>query len=832
MKDVFHSIWRHTVGLGGACFLFGTLAAVAHEGAPPMSLQRPVQAVAVIPQFVLPPTDVEAELAMDRNRAVPTPVRFAVAQPVQVTPATDGAWEELPDGRLWRFRVLSAGATDLNLGFTAFWLPQGATLHIIAESEAYYQGPYTEQDNQPYEQLWTPVVPGEAAVIELFVPAQANAEPRLVLGQVGAGYRDWFHRKGLTEAKVEGTCNIDVVCPQGAPWTNEIRSVAVYSVSGSFACTGTLINDAATDLRSYFLTANHCEVTSANAASVVVYWNYQSAACGKHGPGSLAQNQSGAIFRAAKTEVDFSLLELVAVPNPSFQVYYSGWDRSGTAPAGGVGIHHPDCDVKAMSFASKTLTTENSCIGTGGVNTHWKVTWDAGVTEPGSSGSGIWNLANHALVGTLSGGDSACSTPTAPDCYGKFSIAWASGTSASSRLRDWLDPQNTGVTSITGVDPRDVTAIAAAGSALLAESAVPTNGVIDPGETVTLSFSLKNVGGLNATNLVATLLATNGVSPLGSPQTYGSLAGGGLAASRVFAFTVDGTCGGTISPVLQLQDGARNLGTVSFSFTLGVPSQTTVYSENFDGVAAPSLPAGWTVSQTGTSPWATTTAAKDTLPNSVFASDPSTASDNVLTSPSLPLTNALLQLSFRHNYTMETSYDGGVLEISLQGGAFLDILSAGGSFGTNGYNGTISSSYSNPLAGRFAWTGNSSGFITTTVNLPPAVASGNVRLRWRFGSDDSESAKGWYVDTVSIYAIQYRCCTIAPLLTNAVLLSGNRVMFSYATVSGQTYVLETATELNPGAWMPLQTNAGNGLVLAYSNTVGDSNQRFFRMRTE
>jgi hypothetical protein len=67
--------------------------------------------------------------------------------------------------------VHSAGATDLNLGFTTFWLPEGATLQVSAEGEAYFQGPYTSRDNKPHGQLWTPVLPGEGRVIELFVPA-------------------------------------------------------------------------------------------------------------------------------------------------------------------------------------------------------------------------------------------------------------------------------------------------------------------------------------------------------------------------------------------------------------------------------------------------------------------------------------------------------------------------------------------------------------------------------------------------------------------------------------------------------------------------------------
>jgi hypothetical protein len=445
----------HSLGAAFVCAATVLLLAApagAVVGSPPRSMQQQVKSLAEVKQAILFPTDVAKELAVEKAKEAHTPLRYAVGQQVSLTPATDGTWEQLPDGRLWRVRILSSGATDLNLAFTTFWLPGGATLHVLAESEDYYQGPYTAKDNSEQGQLWTPVVPGEAAVVEVFVPAGAKEEPRLVLGQVGAGFLDLFHRqKSLSIPKAEA-CEVDVVCPLGLPWTNQIRSVARYSIAGMYLCSGTLIADAAGDFRNYFLTANHCVGSASDAASVVVYWNFQSSRCGEHGGGSLADNQSGASFRAAKADVDFALIELTQVPDPTYNVYYSGWDRSGNAPAGGVGIHHPNADEKSISFSYNPLTTISSCIGVG-FNTHWQVYWSIGVTEPGSSGSGIWDPASHLLVGTLSGGASDCSTPDEQDCYGKFSVAWASGGSASTRLSDWLDPQGTGATSVSGSNP-------------------------------------------------------------------------------------------------------------------------------------------------------------------------------------------------------------------------------------------------------------------------------------------------------------------------------------------------------------------------------------------
>jgi lysyl endopeptidase len=442
---------RH--GLMTLLLLAGAFPSMAHVGAPPLSAQRAVLPVAAVQRVALMPTDIAAERAADAKAGKQSPLRFAVAQHVELTPASAGTWEQLPDGRLWRLRLVSTNATDLNLGFAQFGLPEGATLHLISEADSSYQGPYTAADNTPAGQLWTPVVPGEAAVVELFVPSGVTEAPRLMLTQVGTGYRNLFHlREDLPTPKAE-SCEIDVVCPQGAPWSNEIRSVARIQISGIYFCSGTLVMDAPRDFRPFFLTANHCGITVGNASSVVVYWNYQSPVCGQHGLGAAAtNNQTGATFRAARSDADFCLVELNAKPPASYQVYYAGWDRSGTAPAGCVGIHHPDADGKCISFSTIPLITVNSCIGAGS-STHWQVTWTSAVTESGSSGSGIWDPASHELVGTLSGGYSDCSTPSEPDCYGKFSVAWASGSSSASRLRDWLDPLNTGVTSVPGADP-------------------------------------------------------------------------------------------------------------------------------------------------------------------------------------------------------------------------------------------------------------------------------------------------------------------------------------------------------------------------------------------
>jgi uncharacterized delta-60 repeat protein len=114
-----------------------------------------------------------------------------------------------------------------------------------------------------------------------------------------------------------------------------------------------------------------------------------------------------------------------------------------------------------------------------------------------------------------------------------------------------------------------------AGSALVSESFQPPNNIIDPGETVALLFAFRDIAGNNVSNLVATLLVTNGIT-LPSPvsNNYGSLIVGGPSVSRQFSFTASGTNGQTIAATFQLQNGTNNLGLGVFTYTIGMLTNT------------------------------------------------------------------------------------------------------------------------------------------------------------------------------------------------------------------------------------------------------------------
>ena len=182
------------------------------------------------------------------------------------------------------------------------------------------------------------------------------------------------------------------------------------------------------------------------------------------------------------------------------------------------------------------------------------------------------------------------------------------------------------------------------------------------------------------------------------------------------------------------------------------------FSENFDGVTAPALPAGWVAANAaGAAPlWVTSTTTPDTAPNDAFIDDPATVSDKRLDTPNIAITSAAAQVSFRNNYQLESTFDGGVLEVSspnINAGAFTDITNAavGGSFVTGGYNATISTAFMSPIAGRMAWSGTSAGgYINSVANLGPNVNGQTIKLRFRMASDNSVAATGWRIDTITV----------------------------------------------------------------------------------
>lgn len=442
--------------------LAGGPFAAARQPEPPPGLAQGAAPLDTVPVLAAPPVDAVAELAsITAPLPAGEPPRFGVSLAVHASPSDHGAWETLADGsELWRLRVRSDGAQAIGAGFARYAMPAGGRLSVYDPAYALVHGPYTAQDNEAHGQLWTPLAAGDKLVVEAQLPPGTPREQlQLELASVTHAVLDPF---SPAMAK-SGSCNLDVVCPEAAAWRAQIRSVAriTYTLGGSaYLCTGALVNNTAQDRRPLFLTAAHCDITAANAATVVTYWNFQSPVCrapgsaasAATGVGSLGQTLSGAYWRAEYAPADMTLLELDDPVPEAYQPYWAGWDRRADAPTAAVGIHHPSGHEKRISFEyDAAAVTSEAGFASPGDGTHIRVIdWDIGTTEPGSSGSPLFNQLG-LVVGQLHSGAAACGN-NGSDWYGRLFASWTGGGSPGTRLSDDLDPLGLGATRLAGLD--------------------------------------------------------------------------------------------------------------------------------------------------------------------------------------------------------------------------------------------------------------------------------------------------------------------------------------------------------------------------------------------
>lgn len=412
-----------------------------------------------IPMHSLPVLNMQKAVTTAKSKN--NPLQFAVTASLPLT-LDDGAWEQLNDGSWsWRTRIYSVGAQTLNLHFSQFSLPEGASLMLYDPSGSAIAGPYTKADQTTDGQLWTSVVNGETVIAEVRTPASMKDQVQLQIGEVNHGYRS-LAKSGVGQFGDSGSCEINVACPAGDPYrSNQARALALITINGRYLCSGQLINNVRRDNTPYFLTAYHCGITSSTAGSVVFYWNYQSSACTPSDEPSSNQTQSGSTFVAGDATSDFTLIRTAHQPKSSYNLYLAGWNAGSTAPQSGGVIHHPEGDVTKVSIFSTPASKQDGatlclddvlsavCTKSRKVNV-WQVRYSQGVTEGGSSGSALYDQ-NGLIVGQLSGGSTSCSaSSSATDIYGRLNAAWTASTSSSGQLKANLDPDDSGTLSLSG----------------------------------------------------------------------------------------------------------------------------------------------------------------------------------------------------------------------------------------------------------------------------------------------------------------------------------------------------------------------------------------------
>ena len=367
----------------------------------------------------------------------------------------DGIWDVLDNGdRIWRILISSEGALSLNFIFDNLFIPKGGSLYLYNDDQSDLLGAYTRDQNQESGVLGTWLVEGDSVWIEYYEPQNVTGQGTLHIAKATHGYRnaDSFNQaKGLNDS---GNCNLDVDCTIGEDWEelkeHNKRSVGILLSGGSGFCTGALINNTQNDGTPYFLTADHCYSNPASWA-FRFGWISPNTVCAttansSNGPTNMTI--SGASLRARDSGSDFALVEINSSIPEDWDRVFAGWDKSDNYPEFQIGIHHPSGDVMKVCRDDNPATKEVN----GGAQT-WEIVgggvfagWEIGVTEPGSSGSPLFDQEGR-IIGQLYGGGAACSGTNDNnqfDYYGRVGVSWEGSGTSSTRLRDWLDPQDSG----------------------------------------------------------------------------------------------------------------------------------------------------------------------------------------------------------------------------------------------------------------------------------------------------------------------------------------------------------------------------------------------------
>ncbi len=350
-------------------------------------------------------------------------------------------------GSIWRLSFMCREAKSVQIVFSKFRIPKGSQLFLYDEGMDRIAGAFTSANNRDDLLFAIADFKESRVILEYYEPVNSEFEGILEIGSFGLGFSEPL----FTEA---GPGFINVNCPIGKDAQLAKHAVCKMTFkSGSYGvtCSGALINNTRNDGTPYFLTANHCMTTQAEAATLTTYFNYENAGC----DGAIGESLTlyGAELLATGAPSDFTFLKLKENPPPEYQPYYAGWNVQDKPVKGAMGIHVPYNETKKISLEydsiySNPVRVEWDDNSTSPVGSHWIVGFDDGGTSQGSSGSPLFNM-NNQVIGQLHGGDDIQAF------YGKLSYSYTHKEPGYHTMRHYLDPDSTGIMIIDGYTPTD-----------------------------------------------------------------------------------------------------------------------------------------------------------------------------------------------------------------------------------------------------------------------------------------------------------------------------------------------------------------------------------------
>lgn len=388
-----------------------------------------VGALTMIEQTKLHDTDSSGEekgrLIIGVVRAMPQDIRLADI-PENLEPGTGrthrgGLLEKAADGSMtWSTAISSEGATALRFQLRANGFPAGTQAYVYT-ADGQVRGPWDISTFPPEGFLTTTVFAGEAYLEVHLGRAAKLGNAALTISEIAHIQHPSFSVKaGRPIEGTEDSCFVDASCVTSGEWSNAAnatKAIGQYdfrtSTGQMASCTGGLLMNTKSDFTPYFLTANHCLTTQAEASTMVVYWRYQTSSCNGTAPNYWTlPTTTGATLLATNASSDFTFVRLSG--NPPSGSYYLGWSGStnyaSTAGTKTYRMHHPYGGPMSYARHETTGITATQC----GITTpgHFFSYDRAGGTAGGSSGSPVM-LADMKVIGQLRG---ACGPDTDNNC--------------------------------------------------------------------------------------------------------------------------------------------------------------------------------------------------------------------------------------------------------------------------------------------------------------------------------------------------------------------------------------------------------------------------------
>lgn len=429
--------------------------------------------------------------------------------------ALDSAWTKRGERQYARLTIHSPGAVSVRAGVAISSRFPGRALSVSGSGKA-------ESELKRLDGLsWSSISDGDTLTLLLDTPAGYRyREGDIFIPVVSHIDTDPLSANGNGFANIypeTASCAVDIACAKTTVQQATGASVMkiLFTKNGNtYACSGTMLADAAHSHKPYVYTANHCIGSQAVADTVITLWNLQYASCSANNSGAplgAVKLSNGAQLLSSNSDNDYSFLLLNDAPPTGSS--FSGWNSDPLTSGNFIAsIGHPYGDVKKIALGAVNTPSSSAFLADGiTISSAWSADISEGVLQPGSSGGGLFTCDTQGcyLRGGVIGGDifQACTHLQAAS-FSRFDVAyqtikpWLHGASAgpipiSLTFSGW--PQS--VDSSTTVPMGTVTAVYSDGSSkALVVSVSPSNpnltslnnGNIVAGETVVASISSSN----------------------------------------------------------------------------------------------------------------------------------------------------------------------------------------------------------------------------------------------------------------------------------------------------------------------------------------------------